>query len=448
VADLAGEVMNYVIKAVCPEGFKEEKNYVLDLIKEFSGIEFEVSFKAADHYEFQLPSGCSIFFKDAFFGIVNNGDFIKPEFIPAKISALNCPFCNGIPVIYGDNSFEATGRRISFGLDIIASIFFMLSRWEEIAVKERDLHGRFEALSSLAVKENFIERPVVDEYISLFKMALKNMDESVIFVQHDPKVTITCDVDRYEKFYEGNALRTLAGDLLVRHDPVLFFTDIFKYLNKSVLKGKDPFDKFDRIFDIARRFKTVPSFFILTTPKGPYSDGWFASALKDKEKFFDFQKRGANIGLHYGYFSLMNEQNIIEEKNALEKKYSLSVISGRAHFLQFDASSSFGVLEKAGIKEDHSLGYSGCSGFRCGTGRAFRPWNFYEKRTYRILETPLIVMDTTLYSHKKMNKQQIREKFLQFINTGREHGTDITILIHNSSPDFVFEAIEEINLQE
>jgi hypothetical protein len=52
-------------------------------------------------------------------------------------------------------------------------------------------------------------------------------------------------------------------------------------------------------------------------------------------------------------------------------------------------------------------------------------------------------MDTTLYAHNKMKKDQIRAEFEYFIRTAEKSGTDLTLLIHNSSPAYVFEALEE-----
>jgi hypothetical protein len=140
----------------------------------------------------------------------------------------------------------------------------------------------------------------------------------------------------------------------------------------------------------------------------------------------------------------MNEKNIINENTDLEKKYKLKAEKGRAHFLQVDIRSSFDILEKSGIKDDYSLGYSRYAGFRCGTGRSFRPWDIDRKRAYNIIEHPLIVMDTTLYAHNKLKKDGIKAEFEYFKNISKKYQTDLTILIHNSSPAYVFEAVENL----
>lgn len=436
--------MTNSFKILAAEGFIEEKKYVFGIISELLGAQPVIEFEKRNDYKLVLPNGKSIVFNDSFFGKLKDNDYIKQENIPAEISYLSNDYAKELPVIFGDNSFSENGNEIKTGFDLPASVFFMISRWEEAAIKDKDDHGRFPGGLSLAVKHGFIKRPVVDEYITLLRDLIKKLDTSVSFSGHTPQVIITCDVDSFEKFSSGKTLKMFAGHLIKRFDPFLFISDIIKYTGKTFFGAKDPYLTFERILSIAEKLGTKPVFFILTSPEGPYSDGWFTASVAHSNLFRAYKEKGAEIGLHYGYFSLLNEKNIIVEKAELENRYNIKAERGRAHFLQFDVMSSFDILEKAGIKEDYSLGYSRYAGFRYGTGRAFRPWNFIRKCEFKIIEHPLIVMDTTLYSHNKMSKVQIKSEFEYFINISKKYKTDLTILIHNSSPAYIFEAIEEV----
>lgn len=437
--------MTDYIKILSPEGFTEEKKYIFGIISEFLGAEIKAEFLQRNDYKIELQNGKSLIFSDSFFSKLKDNDYIKKENIPADIQYLTNEYIKDLPLIFGDNSFAESENEIKLGLDLPASIFFMISRWEEAALTDKDDHGRFPGELSLAVKRDFIRRPVVDEYIVFFKELIKKLDTSVSFSEHTPQVIITCDVDSFEKFSSEKTLKMFAGHLIKRFDPFLFITDLTRYIGKTFFGSKDPYQAFDRIISIAEKFGAKPIFFVLTTPEGPYSDGWFITKDKDIKLFKAFKEKGAEIGIHYGYFSLLNEKNIIKEKAGLENKYNIKADKGRAHFLQFDVRSSFGILEISGIKEDYSLGYPRHAGFRCGTGRPFRPWDINRKRAYNIIEHPLIVMDTTLYAHNKMNKVQIKDEFEYFIEISKKYHTDLTVLIHNSSPEYVFEAIESLN---
>ncbi|MBN2857098.1 MAG: hypothetical protein JXN63_01715 [Candidatus Delongbacteria bacterium] len=433
------------LKINIPPGFEKEKLYVLDIITEFSGLEFESEITDSDDYRIIFPDGKYISIQDYyFFRLTDENNYIDNKNIPVEIKHLNNEYCVNLPVIYGKGEIIENENGISLGIDIFGSIFFMLSRWEEAAVKDKDGHGRFPGEKSLAVRKGFIRRPVVDEYIGLLKKLITKLDPSISFKQHEPKIYITCDVDSFEKFLPGKTLKMFAGHALKRLDPVLFISDLIRY-GAKLFGARDPYDQFERIFRISEKFDTKPVFFILAAPEGPYNDGWFARLTKDPAVFRELASRGAEIGLHYGYFSLLNENNIRGEKYELEKKYGTAIQKGRAHFLQFDVRSSYSILERSGIKEDYTLGYSKYAGFRCGTGRAFRPWDFNNRKPYDIVEKPLIVMDTTLYGHKRMKRMKIKNEFEYFTELSRKYKTDITILIHNSSPSSVFNAIEEVN---
>ena len=431
------------IKVNIPEKFIEEKKYVFDIISSFTGIEFGICGRHED-YELILPNGKNIVIRDSFFGeLGEKNTYLDTELIPDSVKFLSCIHADDLPVIFGSDSFYENENGVTIGADIFAGIFFMLSRWEEAALKAKDDHGRFPGSESYAVKHDLIRRPVVDEYIDFLIRVIHSLDPGVEIKARESRVIVTSDIDSLEKFRRGKTLKMFAGHLLKRYDPFLFAADLYRYAAK-LFGAKDPYDTFDRIYSAAEKYGTKPVFFILTAPEGPYNDGWFARSEHDAGVFKSLAEKGAGIGLHYGYFSLLSENNIKSEKFELEKKYGNCAVKGRAHFLQFDVRSSYGILELSGIKEDFSLGYSRHAGFRCGTGRAFSPWDIDRKRAYDIKERPLIVMDTTLYAHNRMKKDQIKAEFEYFLRTAERFGTDLTLLIHNSSPAYVFEALEEI----
>ena len=57
----------------------------------------------------------------------------------------------------------------------------MISRYEEYLPHIKDIHGRFEAKESLAFKNNFLEKPIVDIWINLIKKELRKKIPKIIF---------------------------------------------------------------------------------------------------------------------------------------------------------------------------------------------------------------------------------------------------------------------------
>ncbi|MFC2042988.1 DUF7033 domain-containing protein [Chloroflexota bacterium] len=106
-------------------------------------------------------------------------DWIPPESnLPTNDRYI---FNEPIPILFWGNDCDSSSKfaevrsdgRLVINVDIIASAFFMLTRLEEPASSIQDDHGRFPASASLAFKQNFLERPIVDEYGLILREWLK-----------------------------------------------------------------------------------------------------------------------------------------------------------------------------------------------------------------------------------------------------------------------------------
>ena len=71
----------------------------------------------------------------------------------------------------------------------------MLTRWEEYVDKTRDVHDRFPAYASLAYKNNFLLRPVVNEYAEMLWNMLIGLGYKGNRKKTEFKLNLTHDVD-------------------------------------------------------------------------------------------------------------------------------------------------------------------------------------------------------------------------------------------------------------
>ena len=85
-----------------------------------------------------------------------------------------------------------------FYADIVASTLFMLSRWEESVVSERDSHGRFLAQRSVAFRQGFLDRPIVDEYALVLRAWIEAIAPWTTFVRRRFSVKLSHDVDHVQ----------------------------------------------------------------------------------------------------------------------------------------------------------------------------------------------------------------------------------------------------------
>ena len=158
-----------------PSVCKQELSYITRvLFADFLGIEYKLFFSNSDAIVFRA-NGKSLKLSSTFFSLADQY-WLQEQSLPIQplscldVEQLGFPvntINNNIPVIYGDKSCKKNHKSIYLGLDILGSAFFMLSRYEEAVKSARDQHDRFPATASLALQENFLNRPIVNEYLEI-----------------------------------------------------------------------------------------------------------------------------------------------------------------------------------------------------------------------------------------------------------------------------------------
>jgi len=152
-----------MITIFIPNNNINERRYIIDIIfDEFLGLQYELVFSSSSlvssDWEIELENGNKLIFEDHFFNkFPQDLEYLKLGNIPKKVefSKNNFMVEKDIPIIYGTSNLKLTTSNLICGIDIFASSFFMLTRWEEYVNKNRDIHNRFPATESLAFKNNF-----------------------------------------------------------------------------------------------------------------------------------------------------------------------------------------------------------------------------------------------------------------------------------------------------
>ena len=105
---------------------------------------------------------------------------------------------NKLPVIYGKKVTNVIidNDKICLPIDIFGSAFFMLSRYEELVnVDNLDKHRRYSSFNSISYKANFLDRPIIDEYIEVLWVAISKLWPNIKRKPKINKLNVTCDVD-------------------------------------------------------------------------------------------------------------------------------------------------------------------------------------------------------------------------------------------------------------
>ena len=133
-----------------------------------------------------------------------------------------------VPVIFGaeleGGGFGRAGDDgIELGVDLFGSILFQLTRYEEIAQPASDEHDRYPAEATLAHRQGFLTRPLVDEYVEILRAALSRLWPSLPIARSEFGVRVSHDVDWpvQPAVSLPRAAKAIAGDLVRRRDAAL-----------------------------------------------------------------------------------------------------------------------------------------------------------------------------------------------------------------------------------
>ena len=365
-------------------------------------------------------------------------DWIPPEsYLPTNDRSI---FDEPIPVLFwgngrdGDLKFAElhSNGKLVINVDIIASAFFMLTRLEEPASSIQDDHGRFPALASFAFKQNFLDRPIIDEYGLILREWLKVAipgwkPNSRIF-----SVQLSHDIDLI-RYYKTNraTLRSIAGDLFKRRIPKQAWQKMVAMIKPS----RDPYyTAIQSLANISQESDLGNDvfYFMMSNPSSMEND-YNPQSPRITRCIKTLQEQGFKIGLHAGYRTICDPKQLSIEKERMDAILGESNYGSRQHYLRFKVPTTWRIYEQVGLSYDSSMCYADHEGFRCGTCYPFLPFDVEQNREMKITEVPLIVMDQTLRRYRKLSPDQGEVQIMQLAKRCKRVGGTFTLLWHNSS---------------
>lgn len=420
--------------------FIAEKRYIIDIIlDEFLGLNYSLLFQEGiKNYKIILENGKKLIIKDHFFSKVEDKlGYLRFKNVPDKVLFVKNQFLveDDIPVIYGDDELVINQDNIICGIDIFASSFFMLTRWEEYVNKVRDQHNRFPASASLTYKNNFLYRPVVNEYVEMLWNMLLKLRITQKRKRRKFEMVLTHDIDVPLKYMTlTSGFREIIGDFIKRRDLALGFKNFkHKFLFHTGFK-KDPFDTFDYLMNISERIGIKSYFFLMDKGTSNYDNDY-----KINDKFLEsvIQKiniRGHNIGFHPSYNTYNDKDLFGKEKTEIETRLGIQLKYGRQHYLRFEIPTTWQIWDDNNMEWDSTLSYGDKEGFRCGTCYEYSTFNFLTHKKLTIKERPLVVMDGSFVEYQlRISPIEMEEKINILLERCRKYRGLFVFLWHNSS---------------
>ncbi|MCX7955410.1 MAG: polysaccharide deacetylase family protein [Bacteroidales bacterium] len=369
-----------------------------------------------------------------------NGIKINYDRVPKK----NC--LNIIPenILFEDNITEFTPNYVKdnfwkiilfnytkeqeIPFDIFASVFWLISRYEEYNYTNYDEHGRFKYINSLLYKANVLNVPLVDIWLNNLKKIIELKFNVKIENNKKFKFISTLDIDNLYAFKGKNFIRIIGTCFKYFYkDKINFFKEYLKYLKSK----KDPFDLYNEILNLHYTVKIVPIFFVLTiTKKTKYDRNITCTNKYFIEKIKEIAEK-AEIALHSSYYSC-KDNKLISEKESIENIIKTKVTKNRFHYLKFKLPDSYEELIQCGINEDFSMGYSNIDGFRAGTCTPFYFFNLKKNKPSSLLVHPFVFMDRFLINY--FNKEErIFSLANYYLNCTKKYNGEFVLLWHNQT---------------
>ncbi len=437
-----------------------EQHYILDIILgDFLGLVYEVEYHNGYVIEITAPSctdgSIDVLTLDASFFCKAEKYWLKPESMPVMPLTNWNPANDGIvanlvqqtvPVLYGKPSMVKNEEHVHLNVDIFGSIFFMLSRYEELVTSDRDAHERFPAWASVAYKAHFLDRPIVNEYVEIFWECLRWINPNLVRIKRQFRKLISCDVDNPFDSAADSFMRTIVriGARLIRDkSPKFALYDGLNYLFKK--GGSDYFDAYryniDWMMEVNEAAGNIVAFyFIPIQTHSKWEDAYDIRSQKIASLLRHIVDSGHEIGFHPGYQTYKSPDTFRQSTEVFREACAsqtidLPNIGGRQHYLRYDIACTPRLWEENGFTYDSSLAYADRAGFRCGVCYEYTMFDLIGRRKMNLKQRPLVTMEGTIIGHAYENRgysQEAAKRFEYLMSVCRQFEGDYTLLWHNS----------------
>lgn len=351
------------------------------------------------------------------------------------------------PLIYDD------GEDIVFNFDILYSAFYILTRMEEIGRTDLDKWGRFPASASHAYQNNYLHRPVVDEYAEILWFCMKKLWPGLQRKERRFEMMLTHDVDEpFEALFKPawRMVRSFGSDIMCKHNLRLAVDRASRWF--KVRNGQLENDRaynFDRIMDMDEAAEGKGAFYFIPDCSDSMSGDYSLDHPAIRGLIRHISERGHEVGYHGSFTTYIDTKKTKQEVKRLKKIAAQEGVSqtrwgGRQHYLRWSAPQTWRNYEAAGLDYDATLSFADAAGFRCGTCRPYTVFGVESRTELRLKEYPLIVMECSVLgdSYMKYSYDKALEYILRLKNQCRCYRGVFALLWHNSS----FETDEDWNI--
>jgi hypothetical protein len=388
-----------------------------------------VAVGAGTRKQFRFPRASAKFWSDLQVGIFRTstaGWLNGPAELAAPVPDFKIPFSSSYENYVGALFSRVNEDCLDCSVDLLTSIVLTLARFEETFPGPRDEHGRFGAFVGIAWRNNFLHRPIVDEYGLAFAEALSALLPGWQPQRGRLEVSLGHDVDEIGIPF---SFRSTMGHTLRRGHPIATVRDL-----AARCTGTDTTyqRQLRRLVQDALARGLHPAIYWKASGPGPHDAGYDPRDRPIQQLISSFRSAGLEMGMHLSYETFQSVERFQMEVSALRDLLGEQKLGGRQDYLRWSPRCWI-QWDSLDLAYDASVGFADQIGFRAGTCYPFRPWLLSENRQARLIEIPLLATDSALFGYLKLSPEQALKHLLDLLARCKAVGGVFALVWHNTT---------------
>lgn len=349
----------------------------------------------------------------------------------------------GIPLLFGEprEEWSADGSQLIIHADLLASTYFLISRYEEMYRRsERDSYGRFPGKSSLPYRAGFLHRPIIDEYGEALRQILLKTgiaERHNLRLEERPqtfsRVNLTHDLSRPYNYRGWRSF--LRAWLKQKKSPLEAARLSFSADVEDDYFTFPKFLKWDRnTCDSLGRDRSDIFLFIRMPSRHPLDKPYYSlHSLYLRRILSIAAKHKVLLALQCSYAAGHQSELISKERHQFEKAFRQRPRGLRHNKLTSCEPEDLLQAYVSGFRNDYSMGYADVVGFRLGTCRPVKFINPNTRLLTELILHPLVLRDLTLSDQRYMALEQDEAERIahDLIRTTARYNGELTLLWHN-----------------
>lgn len=312
-------------------------------------------------------------------------------------------------------------------IDWFLAIFLMLECWHERLWENKfgPIHSysfRLKGWDKRAWERAWVNRIAL--FLREWAAHQRKVSVEILFGKLDKaKIKMTHDVDAIKKTW---AIRFKQSSFILFNSFKAFFEGNFLIAATKIKKSftfffiNEDWMVFNKLLDYEKNAGITSVFHFYSDlqkknlKKKLFDPGYKINSKILKNVISDIVLKNHEIGLHPGFESWNNIEDMSRQKKELENVCGMPVTSVRQHWLRFSWNSTWACQSAAGLKLDNTLMFNDRSGFRNSSSLAWYPWSVSENKSHKIKAMQCILMDSHIYDYLDLNEEK-RENYMNYL---------------------------------